>query len=363
MKRFRLKYLRWFLLALLLAGVLFFRLVPGMGEIYSRMIYPSVSVVLSWIVSPFSLLLEEILVISVAVFLLVFPFMARWRGKSWSSVIGIEVEVLAWIYVWFYWGWGMNYFRNDFFVRAQVTPAKYEEIRFRHFLTAYTDSLNATFVPALDVPQPEVAETEIKALFFEVPSRFGLAKPRAFQHPKHSLMDRLYSSVGVLGYMGPFFAESYINKEMGADVFTYAHELSHLLGVSSEAEANFWAYQVCTRSSEQAIRHRGYMGLLPYVLVNASALLPKADFQEWVQTIRPEVVSVYKTLHEKRACLYSPLLGKLQNLIYNWYLKGNRISSGQKNYAEVIGMILSLPNDWNKAYSFMRIEKSRQMDE
>lgn len=342
---------RRIILILLLAGIFCFRLIPGMGEVYARSVYPSVSFVLSWIVSPVPLLLEEIGVILIAMFSLAYPFVARRKGRLWRQIVGNEVELVLWVYVWFYWGWGMNYFRNDFFNRAAVVPATYEEEHFHRFLTAYTDSLNATFVPVSDIPRPEDAETEIKSLYRKVPSRFGLAEPRVFHHPKRSLMDGLYSSVGVLGYMGPFFAESYINKEMKADAFTYAHELSHWLGVSSEAEANFWAYQVCIRSSEQAIRHRGYLGLFPYVLVNASALLPEADFQAWARTIRPEVVAVYRDLHEQRARLYSPLLGKVQDLLYNWYLKGNRISSGQKNYAEVVGMILSLPDDWGKEWT------------
>ena len=146
--------------------------------------------------------------------------------------------------------------------------------------------------------------------------------------------------------MGPFFAESYINPEMDADVFVYAHELSHWLGVSSEAEANFWAFQICSRSTSQAIRHSAYMGLFPYVLANASSLLSSSDLQQWIHTIRPEVLTAYQKQRAKRAALYSPLLGKMQDTLYNWYLRSNQISSGQKNYAEVIGMLLSLPPDY-----------------
>jgi hypothetical protein len=39
---------------------------------------------------------------------------------------------------------------------------------------------------------------------------------------------------------------------------------------------------------------------------------------------------------------YSTLLGEVQNKIYNLFLKGNNIPSGRKNYAEVIGILLSL---------------------
>ena len=39
------------------------------------------------------------------------------------------------------------------------------------------------------------------------------------------------------------------------------------------------------------------------------------------------------------------MLGEIQSAMYELYLKGNRISSGQKNYAEVIGLLLSLSEE------------------
>lgn len=337
---------RHLLLLLFLTGVICFRFIPGAGEVYARTIYPGIASVLCGIASVFPLLLEELVVLAAFGFLFAYPVYSYRKGKTGRHIFAREIEFLLWVYVWFYWGWGINYFRSDFCSRARVVPATYEETRFRQFLATYTDSLNLTFVPIEETPSPEEAESEIKALYRHVPSRFGLSSPVGFHHPKPSLMDGLYSRVGVMGYMGPFLAESYINKEMDADVFVYAHELSHWLGVSSEAEANFWAYHICLQSSCQAVRHRGYMGLLPYVLANASLLLSDDDFQLWLRTIRPEVIAAYRTQREKRARLYSPLLGNIQHTLYNWYLKGNRISSGQKNYAEVIGLILSLPADW-----------------
>lgn len=137
---------------------------------------------------------------------------------------------------------------------------------------------------------------EIKEIYRQVPSMYGLALPRDYQHPKQVWFNPLYSGVGVLGYMGPFFAESQLNEELLPVQlpFTYAHELSHLLGVSNEAEANYWAYRVCRSSKRPAVRYSAYFGLLPYVLVNASSVLTEEEFREWIKTIRPEVVKDYE---------------------------------------------------------------------
>lgn len=76
------------------------------------------------------------------------------------------------------------------------------------------------------------------------------------------------SMVGVTGSMGPFFCEFTLNGDLLPVNYpaTYAHELAHLLGITSEAEANFYAYQVCTRSEAMGIRFSGYFSILGHVL-------------------------------------------------------------------------------------------------
>lgn len=225
----------------------------------------------------------------------------------------------------------------------------YQDSTFQHFLADYTRRLNQAYTQS-PFPSHEIIEKEVKQLFAQVPSRFGLSSPRSYQHPKQVMFNALYSGVGVLGYMGPFFAESQLNRELPPLQwpFTYAHEYSHLLGISSEAEANFWAYQICIRSVSPAVRYSGYFGLLPYVLSNAATLLEEEDYRQLLASIRPEIL---QTLREKQAywqARYNPWVGRVQELMYEYYLKGNQIPSGQKNYAEVVAMILALPGGWWK---------------
>ena len=260
-----------------------------------------------------------------------------------------EAELLVGVYLWFYVGWGINYFRKDFFTRSSVEYVAYQDSTFQHFLADYTRRLNQAYTQS-PFPSHEIIEKEVKQLFAQVPSRFGLSSPRSYQHPKQVMFNALYSGVGVLGYMGPFFAESQLNRELPPLQwpFTYAHEYYHLLGISSEAEANFWAYQICFRSVSPAVRYSGYFGLLPYVLSNAATLLEEEDYRQLLASIRPEIL---QTLREKQAywqARYTPWVGRVQELMYEYSLKGTQIPSGQKNYAEVVAMILALPGGWWK---------------
>lgn len=349
MKSFPLRYIRWGIEALLLGLVFLCRFLPAAGEMYARSIYPILSAILSALVAwiPFSL--EEWLVIAFCFFLIGLPFWAHRKGRRWKWILRVEAECVVVCYLWFYWGWGINYFRKGFFVRSSTEAVAYVAEDFHHFLSEYVDSLNRSYTTCPLPPAREI-ENEMKQLYAQVPSRFGLSVPRSYQHPKQVVFNFLYSGVGVLGYMGPFFAESQLNRELPPLQwpFTYVHEYAHLLGVSSEAEANFWAYQICIRSISPVVRYSGYFGLLPYVLSNAASLLDDEEYRQLLLSIRPEVLQALREKQEYWESRYSPWVGKIQEQVYEWYLKGNQISSGQKNYGEVIAMVLSLPAGWWK---------------
>lgn len=328
--------------ALLFAFILICRFSHDCGEWYARQVYPSLSRWLSWTTAwvPFSL--EECVVVGLVVWLIAYPFWA-WRRGCRRRVIVLNVsELLLWVYVWFYWGWGINYFRHDFYQRLHLTPVAYDDTAFHRFLDAYADSLNNAYHATATLSH-EAIQQEVKTLYTDYPSSFGLTLPQSYQHPKPVLFNRLYSSVGVLGFMGPFFSESQLNDDLLPDEypFTYAHELAHLLGVSSEAEANFWAYHTCIRSREPYIRWSGYAGILGYVLINARMALSEADYIKWVERLRPEVKQSFHRKQEHWAALRSPLLDQIQSRLYEWYLKGNQIPNALKNYNEVVALVLS----------------------
>jgi len=195
-------------LLILLTLVFVIRYIPNAGEWYATTLYPTISWTLSLVASivPFSL--EEIIVVGGVLFLIIFPF---WKTKGINERLVRFAESAAWIYVWFYLGWACNYYRDDFYTRMDITPSKFEKAAFVAFLNNYTDSLNHYSSLVTNTDSLPDYEEEIKSIYRTLPSSAGLCTPRSFQHPKTVLINRLYSSVGVLGYMGPFMAESQLN--------------------------------------------------------------------------------------------------------------------------------------------------------
>lgn len=336
----RFKYVALLVLA---AFILVARYNPAVGEWYSVSLYPIISAVLSFAVCwiPFSL--EEIFAVGavlLAAAILVFGVVKR---KKWYKVALAEIELVAWVVVWFYFGWGMNYFRESIYERASVGKQKYNEEVFKAFLKDYAENLNTAYEDSAAVLAVSDFSGEIKALYAKVPQEMGLVVPRNWMEPKMLLFNRLYFAVGVLGYMGPFFNEIQLNEELlqGQLPFCYAHELSHQLGVSNEDEANFWAYMICRNSQIPQVRYSGYFSLLPYVLTNASRALLPDEYKEFQRTIHPQVLKQLVHQQDFWRFRYSKPLGEFQNRLYNAMLKGNKIPSGTANYMQVVDMIIA----------------------
>lgn len=320
------------------------QLLPGWGDTYAQSVYPAVSRLLS----SFSRLLPFAvgdLFISLSIAgLLLYPFYARrHRGKKWRHILLDETEYLLWLYVWFYLAWGLNYSQKDFHTRTGIPYTAYTPEAFQRFVDGYIDRLNASYTDITAIDKPTVCRESVQG-YRQISDTLGVHRPpRLSPRAKTMLFTPLTSMVGVTGSMGPFFCEFTLNGDLLPSQYpaTYAHELAHLLGITSEAEANFYAYQVCTRSQVQAIRFSGYLSILSHVLMNALLLMDEKEYTALTDRIRPEIKRLYLQNRAYWMEKYSPIVGEIQDFIYDLYLKGNRIESGRKNYSEVIGLLIS----------------------
>ena len=111
------------------------------ADFYAERCYPLISAALSWPASlvPFSL--EELVVVGFVVALLGVLVRAVRRKKGVGWWLGRTARVAMWLVVWFYLGWGNNYFRTPLYARMDITPAHYEPEVFARFLEDYTAAL------------------------------------------------------------------------------------------------------------------------------------------------------------------------------------------------------------------------------
>jgi len=314
-----------------------------LSEWYAVRIYPSVSYGLSLFSSVFPFSVGDCFIVGSILGLFIYLIYSLIKRKNIGRMLRHTIEYLVWVYVWFYLSWGLNYFRHDFYARSGIQPVSYSSEEFARFLDSYTDSLNTTFIRVDTINKPLVAE-ETKKSYRNLPTKLRLVDPADHLKEKPMLSSVFMSKVGVKGYMNPFFTEFNLNQKLPPVSYpsTYTHEMAHVLGITSEAEANLYAYIVCTSSEIPEIRFSGYYSLFSYVIGTAKRLLSAEDFTVWIERLDPEIKKLYNEEASFWQSLYDPTIGKIQDRIYNLFLKGNNISSGTMNYSQVIGLVISL---------------------
>ena len=335
-------YTRKFLILeiLLLLFVWALMLIPGAGEWYALNLYPGFSDILSLLSSVFPFSLSDVFIYGSIIFLLIYLILNVRRSAS--KTFGFIFRYLPFAYVWFYLAWGMNYYRDDFYTRSEITPAKYDETIFKDFLKSYIDTLNSLYIPINQI-DTNMVKKEVLARFTAIAPEFGLKQPKNFHTVKPMISTPMMSSVGVMGYIGPFFNEATVSGDLRPVQypFTYAHEMSHLLGTAGEGEANFYAWKVCVSSQNEVLRFSGWFSILRYVISNAWLCLSEEEFDKFKSSIKPEIVELYNSNNAYWREKYNPYLGEIQNYIYDIYLKGNNVGGGMENYSEVVRMIIS----------------------
>lgn len=346
MKKNNKKIAGWGIVLLILLGIIWIvRGYPSAGEWYARHLYPVIASVLSVLSSALPFSLGDLFVVLGIIGILIYIGYAIYKKYSFGRTFGKIIIFLGYVYVWFYLAWGLNYFREGFYSRTGIPYMKYEENVFQHFLDNYIEELNKSYVVVNKIDTISV-RTEVKNGYDKIASRFGMITPKKIYKAKPMLSSALMSKTGVLGYMEPFFSEFCLNTDLLPVQYpqTYAHELSHRLSISNEAEANLYAYLVCTASEVPEVKFSGYFSLFPYVMQNAARVLPEEKYKEVVQRIKPEIIELYQQKQAYWNTKYSKVIGEMQYRFYNFFLKGNNIKSGTANYSEVIGLLISYEN-------------------
>ena len=327
----------------LLAFAIGCRVFTPLADFYAAHCYPLISAALSFCASAVPFSLEEVVVIGFVIAFVAVLVRAVRRKSGFLRWLGKTARIAMWLVVWLNLGWACNYFRTPLYDRLGIEKAPYDEQAFTSFLAAYTEDLNATAGSA-QAWDKESLEADIKDFYSNYVSTFGYTGFHRWQHVKTPLLNPLYSAVGVLGFMGPFFCESQLNRELLDEQypFTLAHELAHLAGVTREAEANYWAYVYCRRSGSAAVRYSGHLDLLSYVAASAKANLSEESYSQWRASLSDKVNEDYAYSHEYWNERRVGIIDRIQQWMMDRFLKSNGVSQGAGDYYGVIEMLMTM---------------------
>ena len=358
----RFKSLKWrhgVLIALLILVTLT-KMIPLWGFIYTTRIYPVIGTLLSPISGIFPFAVGDIFIALSIAWVILYPIYEI--GLRKKRVFGRVAEYLLWVYAWFYIAWGLNYSQPNIYYRIGMKPVEVSKAKFKKFAYQYADSLNALSNASLsnaslsnarksispdsivdDALKNRVRDAVLKE-YNKIGYREGINRPfNQHPHAKTMVFTPLSSMAGVTGSMGPFFCEFTLNGDILAHDYpaTYAHEFAHFLGVANEGEANFYSYIVCTASADKQVRLSGYYHIFFHVLNNVYDILGEKEGERFLKHIRPEIIQ--RARNDRRYWLSKrcKALDAAQDIIFDFYLKGNHVAEGRKSYSGVIGLILA----------------------
>jgi hypothetical protein len=135
----------------------------------------------------------------------------------------------------------------------------------------------------------------------------------------------------------PFFLETLVVSDLLPleRPFVTAHEWAHLAGYNDEGEANFVGWLTCMRGDE---RHQYSVWI--FLFNEAASQIARADRQELMARLDAGPRGDLRAIADRVARNRSPRMAEAGWIVYNQYLKANRVESGTASYAEVIRLIL-----------------------
>jgi len=341
MKLLRSKTFHFLLMAVAVFSITQFGLVhPSVIEQYYAMwLYPKMALGLSYLSNWFIFSLDDffyaILVLGIVVILLLLIV----RKIRWLSFVKIVVSVVSLTYCLFYLLWGLNYYREDINQRLNLPEVKPNVNELMAVFEWLIDETNQSYTPIYTLDTMEISAA-VRQAYSNEADLLKIDSTLLYTRTKSITLSRFFAAATISGYYGPFFSEVHLNQHLLPVDYpmVLAHEMAHRLGVTSEAEANFYAWFVCSQSDNKQLVYSANLYLLHY-FVYATYQYPQ--FQEAIEAIRYEVrFDYYKTNYHWMALMNGDveMVARTMNDVY---LKANNVEDGIDDYEGVVKYIMS----------------------
>lgn len=166
--------------------------------------------------------------------------------------------------------------------------------------------------------------------------------------PKRSVLDPYFTRAGVSGMTDPWFLETLVASDVlpVERPVVIAHEWAHLAGLAAESEASFAAWVTCLGGDER-VRYSAWLDIFMHAL---GAVEPD-ERQALLARVPDGVREDFRRMAERNERDQVRWVGRVAWRTYDSYLKSQRVSSGVRNYSEVIRLMLGTRFDagWRPA--------------
>ncbi len=311
---------------------------------FSTGVYPHVQRLITPVSNVVPIAWLDLLSLAAAVWLVRLWWRAIRRGGNRRlprivHALAATVTAAATVYLLFLALWGLNYRRQPIGAKLVLdarAPTTAQVLALGEDVAA---RLNALHAPAHAAGWEETpwrggplrdAFAAAQALLADAPA----AVPGRL---KTTVFGPFFRWTAVDGMINPFGLEVLANPDLlpFERPFVAAHEWAHLAGYADESEANFVGWLTCLRADVPA----QYSGWL-YLYWQVAGELPGAERERLAGTLRDgprgDLAAIIARL--RRGDL--PALRRASWLMYDSYLKANRVDAGVRSYGQVVNLVL-----------------------
>jgi len=347
------RYLSNFLFVQIALVQLFSRFPNLVEKYYSNGVYKAISVFyrssLGWI--PFSI--GDLLYIGFGVFFIRFIYVL-FRDKlselrSYRLSIGGTLSVL---YFFFFFSWGMNYYRIPLATKLKLEKQAYTTAQLNAFTLKTTAHINKLHLAVVDndslayiVPYSRKEIYKMAKSGYDELSKSQTSFKYRVRSVKNSLLSVPLTYMGFAGYLNPFTGEAQVNSKIPKYILacTVSHEMAHQIGYAAENEANFIGYLACVSHTDIYFKLAGHITALRYLLSE----LYKRDkelYQTVINNINPGILVNLQESNVFWSQYKNPLEPYFKKS-YSVYLKANQQKSGIKSYSYMVDLLVHYNND------------------
>lgn len=318
---------------------------PHMVErFYSNGVYPWVARFLSPLSNLFSFSVGDIfyaVLIIVALFSIGLTLFHRIRP---AKLVLFLINLVAGVYLLFYWLWGFNYFRQPFNERLEISRSVADTDEFMAVFDSIINQANAYQHSANKELHPHQIDSIIEVGYKRDAGFLRISYPMGKRKPKSITLSGFFAKAGISGYYGPFSNEVHINRHVHQLEYpvVLAHEKAHHFGITSEAEASFFAWFVCSHSESDFIQYAANIYILRYFLNHGRAL---EGFQERVKLISEPVRNDLIGIRDHWMALRNEKIDRVAAKANDAYLRSNKVKAGIEDYKGVVALVMDFSTD------------------
>ncbi len=312
-------------------------------NIYARKIYPLIANILSSVSNIFVFSLDDIFYLLLIANLLLVIFLLFFRKIPFVIAGKVILNILAVTYILFYLFWGFNYFRSDLHQRLEITQQEPNKEFFIEQLKKQIEITNHSW-STFDTVSLEQIDKEIENSYKNLAEPLKINYPAGKRRAKNITLSRFFAKAGISGYYGPFFNEVHVNSLIlpVEYPFVLAHEKAHQFGITNEAEANFYAWLVCTESDSKQLQYSANLHILRYFLFQGYSL---EEYPLIISALDDRVKKDLQAISENWKNLRDEKIDKVASKANDIYLKSNKIEKGIENYHGVLKFVMDYSSD------------------